>query len=196
MVFLQVFLLLLSAVPKVQASKWHLKKFLEVRHVLSFTEEYMFANENGPPMLEQGSAYIDIDVRSLVYMRRNESTLVAYAIFTASGVENYRTSLEGLCGAQKPWTSWSSNVSLHAKLSSWNRIAHIFGAWEVSKGKLTNSKHFDIRTTYVIDIGAVVIKEKSSNKCTHILVALLILFVKLLCIYELIECLLHFHRHY
>ena len=116
MAFLHVFVLVLLVVSVVQASKWRLNKYLEVQRVLTFTEEYMFANENGPPMLEQGSAYIDIDVRSLIYMRRNESALVAYAIFTASGVDNYRKSLEGMCEAQKPWTSWSSNVSSNAPI--------------------------------------------------------------------------------
>ena len=52
MAFLHVFVLVLFVVSVVQASKWRLDKYLEVQRVLTFTEEYMFANENGPPMLE------------------------------------------------------------------------------------------------------------------------------------------------
>jgi hypothetical protein len=44
------------------AFKWQIDEALPVGKYFTFSERYMFAQGEGPPMLEQGKAYIDVDL--------------------------------------------------------------------------------------------------------------------------------------
>jgi hypothetical protein len=92
--------------------KWHLKDNLPAQKVLTFSERYMFSTENGPPMLEQGAAYINIDAYVSVYMAINTSTLVSYAVFAASE-DHHHDSLLGMCdNSDLRDNYWAMNVRL------------------------------------------------------------------------------------
>lgn len=109
--FVPSFLIILSVLLSVQSFKWHLKDTLPPQKVLTFSERYMFSTENGPPMLEQGAAYIHVDANALVYMKVNESALVSYAVFAASE-DHHHDSLLGMCDPQQLRENyWASNVS-------------------------------------------------------------------------------------
>lgn len=102
---------LLLGVASVSAFKWHLKDTLPAQKVLTFSERYMFSNENGPPMLEQGAAYIHVDVNVVVYMKKNESAYVGYAVFAAAE-DHHHDSLVGICDGdvRDYWASWVSDM--------------------------------------------------------------------------------------
>ena len=101
--------LLLVILCTANAFKWHLKDTLPAQKVLTFSERYMFSTENGPPMLEQGAAYIHIDVSVLVYMAKNESAYVGYAVFAAAE-DHHHDSLMGICD-NSVRDFWASKVS-------------------------------------------------------------------------------------
>lgn len=90
--------------------KWHLTDVLPAKKILTFSERYMFATGNGPTMLEQGDAYIDLNTGVLAYMLVNRSVQVGYAIY-ASSDKHHHDSLEGICGDQDiQVNSWAENV--------------------------------------------------------------------------------------
>lgn len=89
--------LLLGCVP-VRAFKWHLTDVLPGNEVLQFSERYMFASGEGPEMLEQGEAYIQVDTDLLCYMSVNRSSTIGYAIYATDEGHHHET-LRGMCTA-------------------------------------------------------------------------------------------------
>ena len=70
----------------------------------------MFSTGNGPPMLEQGLAYINVDANILVYMTRNESAKVGYAVFAAEE-GHHHDNLIGICDDTVRSNEWALSVS-------------------------------------------------------------------------------------
>jgi hypothetical protein len=61
-------------------------------------------------MLEQGSAYINIDVNAMVYMKVNQSEIVSLAVFAASE-DHHHDSLIGMCDQKNLRDNyWASNI--------------------------------------------------------------------------------------
>jgi hypothetical protein len=59
---LHSFILFLSFIRLGSTFKWEVDEQLTVDNFFTFSERYMFGEGDGPPMLEQGKAYIDIDM--------------------------------------------------------------------------------------------------------------------------------------
>lgn len=149
MKLLRSFFLALTAISTVHAFKWRLKDTLALGHVLRFTEHYMFATENGPPMLEQGAAYIDMDVNILVYTKTNETAHIAYAIFAAS--EKYHNiSLNGLCdNTATKLNPWATNVSYLRCLYHLERDKHaVLSHGRHIISELTDTVHFETKIAH------------------------------------------------
>lgn len=70
----------------------------------------MFPTGNGPPMLEQGQAYINVDANILVYMSKNESAKVGYAVFAAEE-GHHHDNLIGICDDTVRSNEWAISVS-------------------------------------------------------------------------------------
>jgi hypothetical protein len=105
-----LYILIILSVLSVQSFKWHLKDTLPSQKVLTFSERYMFSTENGPPMLEQGAAYIHIDANAMVYMKVNQSAVVSFAVFAASE-DHHHDSLIGMCDQKSLRDNyWASNI--------------------------------------------------------------------------------------
>ena len=114
MKYFQAFVLLVNAASIADAFRWTLNDFLPPKKVLTFSERYMFSSGNGPPMLEQGSAYINVDANILVYMSKNESAKVGYAVF-AAGEGHHHDNLIGICDDTVRSNEWALSVSnIHA----------------------------------------------------------------------------------
>ena len=71
----------------------------------------MFATGNGPTMLEQGDAYIEVNTNVVAYMLKNKTKNIGYAVY-ASSEQHHHDSLEGLCGDGQDISSnlWAENV--------------------------------------------------------------------------------------
>ena len=108
MSILQALIIAVAVISTARAFKWQLKDTLPAQKVLTFSERYMFSNENGPPMLEQG-AYIHIDVNVLVYMTKNESAYVGYAVFAADELHHHETFV-GMCDNTVRDNYWAQKV--------------------------------------------------------------------------------------
>lgn len=104
------FLLLVSAAILADAFRWTLNDVLPSKKVLTFSERYMFSTGNGPPMLEQGSAYINVDANIFVYMLKNESAKVGYAVFAAEE-GHHHDNLIGICDDSVRSNEWALSVS-------------------------------------------------------------------------------------
>lgn len=90
--------------------KWHLTDILPSKKILTFSERYMFASRNGPPMLEQGDSYIEVGAQVIAYMTLNRSSSVGMAIY-ASADQHHHDTLEGICGDEDiRVNAWASNV--------------------------------------------------------------------------------------
>ena len=80
--------------------------------VLTFSERYMYPTRNGPPMLEQGDAYINVYARAVAYMPVNESTTLSFAVFAAKE-DHHHDSLVGMCDNTDIRNNyWANNVML------------------------------------------------------------------------------------
>lgn len=96
--------------PTLMAFKWHLSDILPSKKILTFSERYMFAAKNGPPMLEQGESYIDVSAQVIAYMTLNRSAMVGLAIY-ASADQHHHDTLEGICGDEDiSVNTWASGV--------------------------------------------------------------------------------------
>lgn len=97
--------------PSSLSFKWHLSDVLPSKKILTFSERYMFASRNGPPMLEQGESYIDISARVTSYMTLNRSANVGFAVY-ASKDQHHHDTLEGICGDEdiRINSAWALNV--------------------------------------------------------------------------------------
>jgi hypothetical protein len=63
--FFQIILaVIILFVTRAFAFKWKLSDNLESKKILTFSERYMFASQNGPTMLEQGDSYIEVDIHA------------------------------------------------------------------------------------------------------------------------------------
>jgi hypothetical protein len=73
------------------AFKWQLTDVLSASKVLTFSEKYMFATQEGPTFLPQGDSYIKISGDVIAYMSReaNHSIDVSYAIYSAAENHHY-----------------------------------------------------------------------------------------------------------
>jgi hypothetical protein len=105
------FLSLLNASLMVSSFKWTLNENIAKNVAFRCTEGYMFANGNGPPMLEQGAAYINIDARATVYMRSNHSAIVKLAVFAVNQEYHQNNTLPYVCSSDTQEPDWATNVS-------------------------------------------------------------------------------------
>ena len=104
-------LLILNMTLLVKSFKWTLNENLARDGAFRCTEGYMFANGNGPPMLEQGAAYINIDSTATVYMKKNESAILKLAVFAVNQEFYQNSTLPNLCYNDKQAPDWATNVS-------------------------------------------------------------------------------------
>lgn len=107
--FYQLFSVL-NASLMVSSFKWTLNENVVKNVPFRCTEGYMFANGNGPPMLEQGAAYINVDATATFYMRSNASAIVKLEIFAVNQEYHQNSILPNACtNNQEP--DWATNVS-------------------------------------------------------------------------------------
>ena len=102
----------------VRSFKWTLNENIAKNVAFRCTEGYMFANGNGPPMLEQGDAYIKVDANVTVYMKTNESANVKLAVFAVNQEYYQNSTLPYVCSNEKPEPDWATNVSDYKASSS------------------------------------------------------------------------------
>ena len=95
----------------VRSFKWTLNANIDRDVAFRCTEGYMFANGNGPPMLEQGNAYINVDASATVYMKSNKSAIVKLSVFAVNEELYENSTLPNVCLNEKQEPQWATNVS-------------------------------------------------------------------------------------
>ena len=112
-------LILLSIVIRINSFKWHLSDQLPPARVLTFSERYMFASKHGPPLMQQGNSYIDVNAVVTSYMTLNKSISISMATYAVLEGHHHDT-LEGMCGERDIRNNkWASNVDLQRNPTSY-----------------------------------------------------------------------------
>lgn len=94
---------------------WKLNDDISPSKTLTFSERYMFATNHGPELLQQGDSYIETNAKVIMYMLKNLSYPVAYAVF-ASSESHHHDALREMCYGQNSYigenNDWASDVSV------------------------------------------------------------------------------------
>jgi len=114
--YIKFYLILLSQyLTKTMSFNWRLTDNIPASKILSFSERYMFADNNGPDILDNGDSYISVSGLVSAYMSegQNHSVDVAYAVFAAAE-NHHHDSLTGMCGMDGDISenSWATNLEL------------------------------------------------------------------------------------
>lgn len=94
--FVLPLLMVFVMAPMIKAFEWPLEEELPAHKYFTFSERYMFADGAGPILLEQGDAYINVDLTVDTYFLHNQTLDIGFAIFAAEDGHE-EDEFEGLC---------------------------------------------------------------------------------------------------
>jgi len=95
----------------VHSFKWEISEELPSEKYFMFTERYMFANRNGPVLMDPGASFIKVKMNINTMSKTNRSLTIGMAIYSASE-GNHDTLIDGICEREEYPNPWADNVEI------------------------------------------------------------------------------------